>query len=118
MLKLVCFSVVQGMFLSGSQILLKLALVRMGDFSWTWKFFQNLLVNWYLLASGMSAICAALLWALILKHNDLSLVYPLTSVSYIFGILGGIFIFHEAVPPLRWIGVMFIIIGAVFLTRQ
>ena len=117
MLKLICFSAVQGLFLAGAQILLKLALMKMDNFSWTWKFFQDLFVNWYLLASGVSAVFATLLWTFILKHNDISLVYPLTSMSYIFGILGGMFIFHEVVPTMRWVGVVFIIIGAVFLTR-
>ena len=105
------------MFLASAQILLKLALLKMEKFSWTWKFFQELFVNWYLLASGMSAVLATLLWAFLLKHNDLSLVYPLTSLSYIFGILGGIIVFNETVPTLRWVGVILIMIGAVFLTR-
>ena len=117
MLKLICLSATQGLFLAGAQILLKLALLKMDKFSWTWKFFQDLFVNWYLLASGISALLATFLWTFILKHNDLSLVYPLTSMSYIFGILGGIIVFHETVPTMRWVGVVFIMIGAVFLTR-
>jgi len=105
------------MFLAGAQVLLKLALERMDKFSWTSKFFQDLFVNWYLLASGISALTATLLWTYILKHYELSLAYPLTSISYIFGMLAAIFIFHEAVPTLRWVGVLFIMIGVAFLTR-
>ena len=117
MLKLIGLSLVQSMFLAAAQVLLKLSLEKMGKFSWTWKFFRELFVNWHLLASGISAVTATFLWAYILKNYELSLAYPLISISYIFGMFAAIFIFHESVPTLRWVGVLFIMIGVVFLTR-
>jgi undecaprenyl phosphate-alpha-L-ara4N flippase subunit ArnE len=90
----------------------------MDKFCWTWKFFRDLALNWQLAASGLSMVMASLIWFYILKHNDLSLAYPLISISYIFGTFAAVFIFHETVTPTRWIGVLFIMIGVGFLTRQ
>ena len=40
MLKLLCCSTVQCLFLVAGQIFLKCAMVEIGTFSWTWKFFR------------------------------------------------------------------------------
>jgi undecaprenyl phosphate-alpha-L-ara4N flippase subunit ArnE len=105
------------MFLAGGQVFLKFALARMGEFSWRWKFFAAFLTNWHFAASGISMLMASLIWFYIIKHYELSLAYPLTSLSYIFGTLAALFIFNESVPAMRWIGVAFIMIGVAFLSK-
>ncbi len=117
MLKLICSSVVQCMFLALGQVLLKFGLERVDKFSWTWQFFRDFFTNWWLLGSGLSMIAASIIWFFILKHHDLSLAYPLISISYIFGTLAAVYIFHETVPLTRWVGVLFIMIGVAFLAR-
>ena len=117
MLKLIGCSVIQCAFLAAGQVFFKFALERFGKFSWTWMFFRNFFTNWWLPASGLSMAAATIVWAYILKHHDLSLAYPLISISYIFGTLAAVFIFHETVPSTRWIGVLFIMIGVAFLTK-
>ena len=118
MLKLICASVIQCAFLAAGQVLLKFGLEKTDAFSWTWKFFKDFFTNWWLLSSGLAMVAASILWFYILKHNDLSLVYPLISISYIFGTLAAVFIFHETVSPLRWFGVLFIMIGVAFLAKS
>jgi undecaprenyl phosphate-alpha-L-ara4N flippase subunit ArnE len=105
------------MFLAGGQVFLKFALAKTGQFTWTWKFFTALATNWQLAASGISMLMASLIWFYIIKHYELSLAYPLTSFSYIFGTLAAILIFNESVPPMRWIGVVFIMIGVACLSK-
>lgn len=87
----------------------------MGAFRFTGAFFMELLVNWWLLASGLCMVAATLLWLYILRHFEFSAAYPMTSISYIFGMLAAILIFHEAVTPLRWIGVALIMLGVVLI---
>jgi len=118
MFKLICLSLLQCAFLASGQVFLKFAMQRMDKFSWTWKFFGALMVNWPLLASGLSMVAASLIWFHIIKHNDLSLVYPMISLSYIFGTVAAVFIFHETVPLVRWLGVLFIMIGVAFLAKS
>ena len=118
MLKLICCSVTQCLFLAAGQVLLKFGLQKTNAFSWTWKYFHDFFTNWWLIGSGLNMIAATILWFYILKHNDLSLAYPLISISYIFGTIAAVFIFHETVPPARWIGVLLIMAGIAFLAKS
>ena len=118
MFKLICYSVIQCMALALGQVLLKFGLAKMEAFSWTLKFFRDFFTNWWMLGSGLSMLTASILWFYILKHNDLSLAYPLISISYIFGTLAAVFIFHETVPLTRWLGVLLIMVGVAFLTKS
>jgi undecaprenyl phosphate-alpha-L-ara4N flippase subunit ArnE len=117
MLKLIILATFQIFLLASSQVFLKLATLRMDKFSFTWTFFKNLLMNWQLAMSGVSIAAATIIWMYILKRFELSVAYPLISISYIFGMLAAIFIFHEAVPVTRWIGVALIMAGVVFLVK-
>ena len=106
------------MILATGQVLLKFGLEKAGAFSWTWKFFRDFFTNLWMLGSGFSMIAATLIWFYILKNNELSLAYPLISISYIFGTLAAIFIFHESVSMTRWIGIVFIMTGVAFLAKS
>ena len=117
MIKLIILATIQSFLLASSQVFLKLATMRMDKFSLTWAYFKDLLVNWQLALSGISIATATIIWMYILKRFELSVAYPLISISYIFGMLAAIFIFHETVPLTRWIGVGLIMAGVVFLVR-
>ncbi len=117
MLKLITLSTIQCLLLAGCQVFLKFAMLRMDKFSFTWTYFRELLVNWQLALSGISIAGATVIWMYILKHFPLSVAYPLISISYIFGMLASVYIFHEVVPFTRWIGVGLIIAGVVFLVK-
>ena len=118
MFKLICTSIIQCIFLAAGQVFLKFGLEKTGAFSLTWKFFRNFFTSWWLIGSGLSMVTASIIWFYILKNNELSIAYPLISISYIFGTLAAIFFFHETVPPTRWIGVIFIMIGVAFLAKS
>ena len=111
MLRLIFYVTVQSLFLASGQVFLKLAMMRMDNISLTWKFFKEAAQNWPLAASGISMLLATLLWLYILRHYEFSVAYPLTSISYIIGMVAAIFVFHETIPFTRWIGVILIIIG-------
>ena len=65
----------------------------------------------------ISILISGIIWIYLLKRIDFSLLYPMISISYIFGLVAAIVIFHEPVPILRWIGVGVIIFG-IFLVSQ
>ncbi|MDL2221088.1 EamA family transporter [Parabacteroides sp. OttesenSCG-928-N08] len=117
MWRLILLSTTQCLFLAGGQVFLKFAMARMSKFSMTWRFFAELLTNWNLLFSGLCMAAATLLWLYILKHFEFSMAYPMISISYIFGLLAAIFIFHEAVPLIRWVGVAFIMVGVILIAK-
>jgi len=49
---------------------------------------------------------------IMLSNWDVSLVWPLTSLGFVLTTLAATFIRHETVTPLRWSGVILIMIGA------
>lgn len=118
MLRLLLLSTIQCFFLVITQIFLKLAVVQMGAFHLSVDFFKRLLVNWQLACSGVSVIIATILWMYILKHFDFSMAYPMISISYIFGMVASIVVFNESIPSTRWIGVVLIMIGVIFVAKQ
>jgi undecaprenyl phosphate-alpha-L-ara4N flippase subunit ArnE len=117
MWKIILLSTLQCLFLSAGQVFLKYAMNRMGTLSFSRAFFGELLANWSLLAWGLCMGAATFLWLYILKHVEFSIAYPLISISYIFGMLAAIFVFHETVPLTRWIGVFLIMIGVSLIAK-
>ncbi len=117
MWKLIPLSVVQAVFLCGGQVLLKLALNRMGDFSRTWKFFAAQLTNWWFLGCGISFAAATVLWLYILRHYPFGIAYPLSCLSYLFGLIAALLIFHETVTASQWVGVLLIMAGCALIAR-
>jgi undecaprenyl phosphate-alpha-L-ara4N flippase subunit ArnE len=89
----------------------------MEPFGFNWKFIKSALFNLPFVSSGICVASASLLWFYILKNFELSVAYPLISISYVFGMIASILIFHETVPLTRWVGVGFIMVGVVFLVK-
>jgi undecaprenyl phosphate-alpha-L-ara4N flippase subunit ArnE len=117
MFKIVVLTIFQCLFLAGGQVCFKFAVQKTGKFILSWTYFADILTNWWLLASGVCLILATVLWGYILKHFDFSVAYPITALAYIFGILAAVYIFHETVPPIRWLGVGLIIAGVILIVK-
>lgn len=96
---------------------MKLAMNSFDKFSLKWEFFRNLFASWYMISSGLCMVAGTFLWLYIIKYFDFSVAYPITSISYIFGMLAAIYIFHETVPVSHWIGVVLIMAGVTIIAR-
>jgi undecaprenyl phosphate-alpha-L-ara4N flippase subunit ArnE len=117
MWKLIGLTLLQTLFLAGGQVLLKLALDKLGKFEWTWTYFKTVLVDWWLYASGISCSLALVLWIYILKKFPFNQAHPLTSLSFVFGMIAAWLIFGESVPFLRWIGLILIVAGCFLIMK-
>jgi drug/metabolite transporter (DMT)-like permease len=117
MLKLVGLAIIQSFFLMLSQVFLKLAVTQFGAFQFTFAFFKSVFGNIYMMISGVTIATAVSLWVYILRHYPFSIAYPLGSISYIFGLVAAVLVFHEQVSPVRWMGVCIIIVGIYFVTK-
>ena len=107
----------QTLFLSGGQVLLKLALQQLGKFEWSWAYFKSVLADMWFLACGISFGVATVLWLYILKHFPFSIAYPLSCLSYVFGMVAAILVFHEQVNWMQWLGVFLVLTGCVLIAR-
>lgn len=116
-MRLLLIAVIQSALLCGGQVLLKLAMQRVGAFSWSVDFLVRNLSNWWLLACGICYGVATLLWLYIIRNFPFSMAYPMISLSYVFGMFAAILFFHEEVPLVRWAGVLLIMAGCVLIAK-
>ena len=61
---------------------------------------------------------SAILWLDVLSKLDFSLAFPMVSLTYVFALLIGRFVFHETVGLERIMGVFFILTGLFFVIRS
>lgn len=63
-------------------------------------------------------VISTLLWLVILSRAELSLVYPLVALSYLFGVVLAKVILDESITLLRWVGAVIIVIGVFFILKS
>ena len=106
------FLAINIIFLATGQILWKLGMSKIEGFN-----IISIILNPYIIFGVVLYGLATLLWLYILSKEELSLVYPLQSITYVLGTLLAIFIFHENVSLVRCIGIATIILGATLVAR-
>ena len=61
---------------------------------------------------------SAVLWLDVLSKLDFSMAFPMVSLTYVFSLIIGRFVFHETVGPERILGVFLILGGLFFVIRS
>ncbi len=110
------------LLLVGGQTLLKVGLNDIGGVS---LFEGNPLGSllglfrtpWILLGLACYAF-SSVLWLDVLSKLDFSLAFPMVSLTYVFQLLIGRFVFHETVGLERVVGVLLILGGLFFVVRS
>ncbi len=118
MIKLIFLMTIQCIFLVSAQVFLKLGLTKFQFEGININLIKSLIKNpliWIcFLCMGLSGI----VWFYVIKNYRISLAYPLVSISYIFMLIAAIYVFHETVPFIRWIGVIIIIVGIILVCQK
>lgn len=65
----------------------------------------------FILCGLMVYACSTFLWLYVLNKADLSFVYPIQSLAFVFSLLASIFIFKENISFNRYIGTAIICLG-------
>jgi len=81
-------------------------------------FLKLTLFSPYLWIGLITVFLVFIIWSTILSKIDLSVAVPLASFSYILVPLVSVIFLHEKIPALRWVGICFIIIGIIFVSRS
>jgi uncharacterized membrane protein len=82
----------------------------------TWKSFIGLIKNWHLIVGAVLYLLSTIAFIYMLKTEDLSLIYPLSSMSYIFVTILSIWLLKEHMNIYKYIGIGFIVLGVVLVT--
>lgn len=116
----IIFVILQALSLAGGQAMFKLFVDKLGEGGWVYQNLKATSVNnWWVLALMVLFFGASFaLWAYVVKKMDFSQAYPLSSLSFIFGMFLAFFLFHESIPFTRWIGVVLIVVGCVLISMK
>lgn len=79
-------------------------------------FFKIVLFSPFLWFAFISVFITFAIWSTILSKIDLSVAVPVASFSYILVPLASIVFLHEQVTALDWTGIIFILIGVIFVS--
>jgi drug/metabolite transporter (DMT)-like permease len=122
MLKVVTLSIFTTLLITSGQVLWKIGLQRAGGFylsehSLVANLFRVLFNGWVFAGFVVYAIATGFFMWLLSKY-DISLVIPISSVSFIFSLVAGSLIFHEHINPLRLAGVFLIMLGVFLVVKN
>jgi uncharacterized membrane protein len=81
------------------------------------KDFFKLITNYELLFGIFLFLFSSVFYITALKYGELSLLYPITSVSYIWVSLLSVKFLNENMNKYKWLGITLIVIGVVFISR-
>jgi drug/metabolite transporter (DMT)-like permease len=107
---------INSILLSLGQTLWKIGLKQ--ESMSTIKQLIHLLLNKYILGGIAIYFISTLYWFSILKKFDLTKVYPLQSMSYIFVLILGYLIVKEPITKNTIIGTVVIVLGVFIITKQ
>lgn len=79
---------------------------------------KSLVTNIPLLGGISCYGLSMIFWLYVLSKLELSKAYPLVSLGYVFTLLLGYFLLHESVNNYKILGVAFIILGVIFITKS
>ncbi|MBU5482805.1 EamA family transporter [Clostridium sp. MSJ-11] len=80
--------------------------------------FVNILKNVPLMVGIISYGVSFLIWIKVLSKVELSYAYPMVSLGYVIVLFFSYFLFKENITYLRIIGILFIIVGVIFVSRS
>jgi drug/metabolite transporter (DMT)-like permease len=104
-------------------ILMKIGAGHMGPIEInSFQQFLNFLIKLFTDIAALSGMAlyffSALIWSYLLTKLDISYVQPILALTYVATPILAIFILHEHVPSLRWVGIAVIILGVFIVARS
>ena len=121
MIKLLLILLIGLVFESTGVVLLKTGMTQIGDVqkisaSEVLRIFKAGALNPQIL---LGVFFEALFFAcllILMARSEISFLWPLTGLSFVFATFAAILFLHEQVSPLRWAGVVLIMVGAVCIS--
>ncbi len=73
--------------------------------------FVKLVTNYVLIIGCIVYLIGAVMLIIALKGGELSILYPIFSLTFIWVTISSKFIFGEIINPWKWVGLIFIVLG-------
>jgi drug/metabolite transporter (DMT)-like permease len=55
------------------------------------------------------------MWIFAVSKRDISYVFPIAALNYVFVTVGGMVLFDESIPTKRWIGIAVVVLGVALM---
>ena len=121
MVKLLLILIVGLVFESAGVILLKKGMIHIGEVQGInaaeiLRIVKAGAVNPQILLGVFFEALFFLCLVILMSKSDISFLWPLTALSFVFATFAAIIFLGENVSPVRWIGVILIVVGAAFIS--
>ena len=121
MIKLLSILIIGLIFESAGVVSLKIGITQIGDMQGVSvaelvKVVKAGVTNMSVL---FGVFCEAVFFAsllILMSKSDISFLWPLTGLSFVFATFAAMWFLHERVSSVRWAGVVFIMIGAALIS--
>jgi drug/metabolite transporter (DMT)-like permease len=108
--------------MTAAQLMLKKGLTIVGQapqgFSELLRFFLHAYSNIYIISAVILTIITALAWMQAASKLEISYIYPFMALSYVLVAFFSIWMFHENVTALRWVGIIVVCLGVFLVARS
>ncbi len=81
-------------------------------------YFGHTVSNWYVILGTVLNTVFYILFLAALSWTDVTVALPMTAIEYGFAAFLAVIFLKEQVSPLRWAGIMLVIIGVIFIARS
>ncbi len=81
-------------------------------------FLKTIALSPFLWVGLVSVFTIFVIWSTILSKIDLSVAVPVASFSYVMVPLTSSIFLHEKISSIRWLGIIFILIGVIFVSMS
>ncbi|MEI6391474.1 MAG: EamA family transporter [Verrucomicrobiota bacterium] len=117
MAKLLLVLIIGLIFESVGVVSLKKGITQIGDMKQVSaaEFFRVVKAGATNLSVLLGVFCEAVFFAsllMLISKSDISFLWPLTGLSFVFATFAAMWFLDEQVSPVRWVGVMCIMLGA------
>jgi drug/metabolite transporter (DMT)-like permease len=106
---------------TAAHLLLKVGMTRIGEFSFVSENFfpiaLKVVSSPFIVVGLIVYVISVSMWLLVLSRVPVSTAYPMTSLAYIFNVLGAYILFSEHISLIQIMGI-FVIIFGVYLIAQ
>ena len=115
-------TIITSLLVTVGQILWKLGLQDFNKYlSQDNLSFKNVFIilrSGYILSGFIIYLTATGFFMYLLFKYEISMIIPLSSISFIFSLIAGVIIFNEDVNIYRWLGVIVIILGVYLIAKS
>jgi drug/metabolite transporter (DMT)-like permease len=81
-------------------------------------YFWHALCNPYIIGGTVLSAIFYFLYLAVYSWAEVTVALPMTAIEFGFAAILAVAVLKESVPPVRWMGIVFVIIGVIFIARS